>query len=30
MDHPPEIAALIEKYPSLRKPYETGIEVVIS
>ncbi|RFU73554.1 s-adenosyl-l-methionine-dependent methyltransferase [Trichoderma arundinaceum] len=26
MDHPPEIAALLEKYPSLRKPIETGVE----
>ncbi|KAM0255485.1 hypothetical protein ACHAQJ_005712 [Trichoderma viride] len=26
MDHPPEIVALFAKYPSLRKPYETGIE----
>ncbi|KAL7785555.1 S-adenosyl-L-methionine-dependent methyltransferase [Trichoderma ceciliae] len=26
MDHPPEIAALLQKYPSLRKPIETGVE----
>jgi catechol O-methyltransferase len=27
MEHDPETAALIKKYPSLRKPIETGIEV---
>ncbi|KAG4434850.1 hypothetical protein IFR05_009668 [Cadophora sp. M221] len=26
MDHSPEIAAMIAKYPSLKKPIETGIE----
>ncbi|OPB39522.1 catechol O-methyltransferase [Trichoderma guizhouense] len=26
MDHPPEIVALLEKYPSLRGPIETGVE----
>ncbi|KAH6692092.1 S-adenosyl-L-methionine-dependent methyltransferase [Leptodontidium sp. MPI-SDFR-AT-0119] len=26
MDHPPEIAAMIAKYPSLKKPIETGTE----
>jgi hypothetical protein len=29
MEHDPETAALIKKYPSLRKPIETGIEVVL-
>jgi hypothetical protein len=29
MDHPPELAALLEKYPSLRKAVGTGIEVYI-
>lgn len=28
MDHPPEIVALLEKYPSLRGPIETGVEVL--
>lgn len=27
MNHPPEIEAMIAKYPSLKKPIETGIEV---
>jgi hypothetical protein len=27
MEHDPETAALIKKYPSLRKAIETGIEV---
>ncbi|EHK16501.1 uncharacterized protein TRIVIDRAFT_174059 [Trichoderma virens Gv29-8] len=26
MDHPPEIVALLQKYPSLRGPIETGVE----
>ncbi|KAL7930804.1 S-adenosyl-L-methionine-dependent methyltransferase [Trichoderma chlorosporum] len=26
MNHPPELAALLEKYPSLRGPIETGVE----
>ncbi|PTB42656.1 uncharacterized protein TrAFT101_008255 [Trichoderma asperellum] len=26
MDHPPEVVALLEKYPVLRKAFETGVE----
>lgn len=30
MDHPPEVVALLEKYPVLRKAFETGVEVIFN